>query len=96
MLPSTIEDSAPLTVIESLVSGTPIISTISGGIPEYAIDNSAILLERDDNLVDNIAKTVIELLNNPLKLKDMSENAKNVSKELTKEKFFEDFCNIMN
>ena len=37
VLPSIWNDPAPLTIIESLVSGLPIITTNSGGIPEYAI-----------------------------------------------------------
>lgn len=92
VFPSILEDSAPLTIIEALVSGLPIISTNSGGIPEYAINGSAILLKRDEKMVENLAKTIDELLYNENKLKEMSNIAKNVSKNLTKEKFYEDFC----
>ncbi len=93
ILPSIWDDSAPLTVIESLVSGLPIISTISGGIPEYAINGSAILLARDEKLVENIANSIKELLEDNEKLSNMSKIAKEISKDLTKEKYYLDFCN---
>lgn len=92
ILPSIWDDSAPLTIIEALVSGLPIISTISGGIPEYATNGSAILIKRDGDLVDNIAKSIDVLLNDGDKLKKMSDVSKDISKNYTKEKFYNSFC----
>ena len=51
VLPSIWDDPAPLTIIECLVSCLPIITTDSGGIPEYATNGSAIILNRDDILL---------------------------------------------
>lgn len=95
VLPSICEDAAPLTVIEALVSGLPIITTRSGGIPEYAKDGSAIILEKDGNLVENLTITIDELLNDENKLHEMSQKAKVVSKDLTLERFYSDFCNLI-
>ena len=61
VLPSIWDDPAPLAVIESLVSGKPLITTRSGGIPEYADEQSAIILERDDRLVGKLAKSMVKL-----------------------------------
>lgn len=53
VLPSIWEEPAGMTMVEAVVSGLPLITTNSGGIPEYIPDNVAILLNRDVNLVDN-------------------------------------------
>lgn len=95
VLPSIWNDPAPLTIIESLVSGVPIISTNSGGIPEYATEKSAILLERDDLLEQNIAKNIDVLLSDSKKLNLMSESALKVSSELSRKSFYDNFCNLI-
>lgn len=96
VLPSIWDDPAPLTIIESLVSGLPIITTNSGGIPEYAKDESAIILEKDNNLVDNLVSSIEYLLNNSSKRNEMSKNSKRISKELTLENYYKNFCKIFN
>ena len=60
-MPSIWDDPAPLAVIESLVSGKPLITTRSGGIPEYADEQSAIILERSDQLVDQLANAMTKI-----------------------------------
>ena len=95
VLPSICEDAAPLTVIEALVSGLPIITTRSGGIPEYAKDGSAIILEKDENLVKNLTISIDSLLEDENRLSEMSKKAKEVSKDLTLENFYNNFCNII-
>lgn len=95
IIPSIGNDAAPLTIIEALVCGMPIITTNSGGIPEYAINDSAVILERNENLVNNLANTIDELLNNKERLAEMSKNAKKISKELNKETYYENFINII-
>ena len=83
-----------MTVIESLVSGLPIISTSSGGIPEYANEGSAVLLNRDDKLIDNISIEIENLLSDDNKMKMMSKQAKKISSNLTKENYYDDFCSL--
>lgn len=95
VLPSIWDDPAPLTVIESLVSGLPIITTNSGGIPEYATDGSAIIIERNKDLVENLSKSINWLLNDEAKLKEMSISAKKVSKDLTLNNYYNNFIDIM-
>ena len=54
-LPSIWDDPAPLAVIESLASGRALITTRSGGIPEYADEGAAVILERNGELTTNLA-----------------------------------------
>ena len=52
-----------------MASGLHIITTNSGGIPEYAKDGCAIILERDENLVNNLASSLSLLIKNKSKRK---------------------------
>lgn len=96
LMPSILEDSAPLSIIEALCCGLPIITTDSGGIPEYAINGSAIILKRDDKLINNIADSIDLLLEDETKLKKMSSISKDVSKDLTLQYFYNEFCKFLN
>ena len=91
VLPSVMEDSAPLTIIESLNCGLPIITTDSGGIPEYAKNGTAIIIKRNKDLVENLAKSIDDLLTNSNKMKNMSKKAYEVSKEFTMNSFYKNF-----
>ena len=95
VLPSIWNDPAPLTIVESLVSGLPIITTNSGGIPEYATNGSAIILQNNEKIVQNLSKSIDYLLNNPLELEKMKIKAKDVSKNLTLENYYLGFVNII-
>ena len=61
VLPSMWDEPAGLTMIESLACGTPVITTRSGGIPEY-VEGCAIVLDRTDNLPREIANNIDLLL----------------------------------
>ena len=64
VLPSIWEEPAGLTMVEAAMSGTPVITTNAGGIPEYMSSPMAILLDRDENLSQNISDNIKEILNN--------------------------------
>lgn len=61
VLPSMWEEPAGLTMVEAMACGTPVITTKSGGIPEYVAD-AGIVLERDENLSREIASSIDLLL----------------------------------
>ena len=52
------------TLIEAMACRKPVITTISGGIPEYTGQGNCILLKRDDNIENNLAINVKNLLEN--------------------------------
>ncbi|WP_321426543.1 glycosyltransferase family 4 protein [uncultured Bacteroides sp.] len=87
VVPSIWEDPFPTTVLESLAAGLPLIVTRSGGIPEAVNENCAIILERDHNLITNIAESVLKLYNDKCKRHFMSIHAKNRSFSFDKEKY---------
>ena len=91
VLPSICDDAAPLTIIESMASGLPIITTNSGGIPEYAKNGCAIILEKDKDLVINLQLQMEKLLQDDEKRKDMSKISMQNAKNLTVENFYKNF-----
>lgn len=96
VLPSMWNDPAPLTIIESLASGLPIITTNSGGIPEYANSESAIILDRNTDLKHNLASAIDEMISDDEKRQSMSEEGKKISRDLTLENFYNNFINSIS
>ncbi len=93
--PSLCEDAFPLSVLEAMASGLPIISTYSGGIVEQVTSKNAILLERNDNLVDNISSAIDSLYNDKEKKASMSNESVKQSKKFTLEKYYDGFVEIL-
>lgn len=91
IIPSMWDDPAPLTVIEAMTAGLPIITTNSGGIPEYANPKCAEILKRDKYFVRNLSKAIDRLLKNKKKRKKMSRESILASCKLTREMFYKNF-----
>lgn len=93
VLPSIWDDPAPLTIIEALKSGLPIITTFSGGIPEYVSKECSIILDKNDNdkLVKELSKNIEILLVDENKIKGMSRKSVEISKNLTLENYYMNF-----
>ena len=70
ILPSIWDEPAGLTMLEAVASGVPLITTNSGGIPEYVSNYGAIILDVDDNLVSNIANNMEKILSENTTLND--------------------------
>lgn len=81
-LPSIWDDPAPLAVIETLASGRALITTVSGGIPEYADDRSAVMLKRDKALTDNLVKAMRDFASDPVKRKSYGEHGRELAERL--------------
>lgn len=95
VMPSLFQEPAGLVCIEAQATGTPLIATKVGGIPEYVGENSAILVEKDEKLVDNLAKAIDALLNDEELCKIMSEACVLNASKYNTNKYFGDFCDII-
>lgn len=96
VVPSIWNDPAPLTVIETISSGIPLITTNSGGIIEYANSECAIILDRDEMLVENLTKSIEVLLEDSKKRCEMSNSGKIISREWTVENYFKNFIHLIS
>ena len=75
VIPTIIEEAAPLACVENMAAGLPIIITNSGGMPEYAGKKCSIIVEKDANLQYSLAKQIKDLIENKDKRKAMGRYA---------------------
>ena len=95
ILPSMWNEPAGLTIIEAMAMRLPVITTISGGIPEYADNTCAFLLERNENIVDEI-KEKIDLLVNDKDLRlEMGLKAEEKAKIYNIDNYYNNFKKII-
>lgn len=88
--PSMWEEPGSLVNQEAFASGLPLISSYSGGTPEYTKDTEAILIVKDNNFITNLSNSMKELANDKIKQKEISESEINISKYFSKERYCED------
>lgn len=74
VLPSRTEGS-PISIMEAMVSGLPVISTKAGGIPEIVVDNETGLLVQPGQ-PQEIAKAIIRLLSHPDQMRTMGNKGR--------------------
>jgi glycosyltransferase involved in cell wall biosynthesis len=91
VIPSVWDDPFPTTVLEAQATGLPIISTRRGGIPEEVTEESAILLDTDECIVDNMATAIRDLYQHPEKRKALGQAGLLHSQYFNKERFAKDF-----
>lgn len=96
VLPSTGQDPAPLTIFEAMASGLPIITTYSGGIPEYASDECALFCKIDNDIETNLKKNMEQLTVNKEKRMLMGNNSYERAKLFSTENYYRDFVSIVN
>jgi glycosyltransferase involved in cell wall biosynthesis len=96
IVPTLIEEAAPLVVLEAMSVGRPLIVTDSGGIPEYATEACAIILKRDEALVDNLAASITAIKDDAALRESLSEGSKERSKLYTKNIFYTDFIGLFD
>lgn len=95
VLPSMWEEPAGLTMIEAMACGTPVITTRSGGIPEY-VDDAAVVLDRDQRLSQNIAKSVDLLLRDKRMYDDYSlRGIKRIQSHFSSEDYIDRFVKLI-
>lgn len=96
VLPSLWNEPAGLTMVESVASGVPLITTRVGGIPEYIDSQWSILLNNDESLVENLAKSIDEVLANYNLYKNKAMcGQKDVCQRFNEHVFYKNFVRIM-
>lgn len=93
VIPSQIDDSAPLVLIESLTCGKPVIASNCGGIPEYTNNDCAILIDLNKDYISNLSNAMKKLLEDDILRKKMSSEALIQSQRYNTEKYYNDFIN---
>ena len=96
VLPSMWEEPAGMTMVEAVVSGLPLITTNSGGIPEYIPDEFAYILDRNKELINNISRCILRIKNRTTDNAISNEEHRNkFIDQIGLEKYFEGFEYIL-
>lgn len=96
VFPSMWEEPAGLTMLEASAAGIPVITTVSGGIPEYLPEEYVYFIKRDDDIVNNLSKAICEVLANYDNWKEKAEKcSKYIINNYSEERYFADFISAL-
>lgn len=96
VVPSVFNDPAPLVIIEAMSAGLPIITTGTGGISEYCNKDCAIFLDKDKDMVRELAFQIRILGMNKELCKKMGKASKSRAKEFTDYRQYKSLVNLLN
>jgi len=96
VMPSIFQDPAPLVCIETQATGTPLLATKVGGIPEYTGEDCAILIEKDENLINNLKEKMELLLKDEYLRRELSKAGKTNSLKYNTKNYYEGLCSIID
>lgn len=74
----------------------PVITTYSGGIVEYTDKNSSILCNKDERLEKELEENIIKIIENKKLSNKIAENGYKKAKEYNLQKYYEEFCKIID
>lgn len=95
VLPSMWDEPAGMTMVEAVVSGLPLITTNSGGIPEYIPNDLANFLDRDNDLVSNISFHIMQLKNKEINNDGLAVEHDMLKQGLCLKNFYDSFSRII-
>lgn len=96
VLPSIWNEPLGLTMIEAQLSGTPLITTNKGGIPEITNVKNSILLEVTNTFTEDLAIAIDDVIDNPKIWKEKAKVArKEVKNRLSERVFYENMLNSL-
>lgn len=91
-LPSVWDEPAGLTMIEASAAGVPLITTRSGGIPEYLDSEFVNYIDRGSDIVSHLRNAIIWTLDHRVEASDKASKASDyVIKNYSESRFYNDF-----
>ena len=94
-VPTLIEEAAPLTVLEAMAEGLPLIVTNSGGVAEY-VDESTALTIGKENVVKDLSRAICYMKEHPEVRKKMSDAARKQSKKYDEAIYYKNFIEVID
>lgn len=96
VFPHNCDEAFGLTVVEAMASGIPIITTNDGAIPEVVQGTETIVLDKkSQHLIDDIACSILKIINDNDFLKKMSITGKKRAKMFSTENYYKNFIKIL-
>ena len=94
-VPSLVEEAAPLTVLEAMAEGIPLIVTKSGGAIEYVDESTALIIDRE-NIVENLKRAICYMKEHPEDRRRMSEKEKLQSRNYDEMVYYKNFVKMLD
>lgn len=88
-------EAGALTNIEAQASSLPVVTTISGGIPEYSNPESRILLPIDEKLEQNLYDKLMWLYENPRVCQEIGGKNAEFARQFSQENFYKNFLHAL-
>ena len=95
VLPSMWDEPAGMTMIEALACERPLITTYSGGIPEYVGQGGCALIKRDENIVLNITMAIENAFDDPDQTRLIAIKGKENVSRYTEEHYYDLLMDIL-
>lgn len=95
VFPAMWEEPAGLTIIEAMGKAIPVITTDAGGIPEYVDEESAVVIQRTDSFIDDIACSLVKVKTNPDWAGTIARRGKIKASEYSTANYYKKFTEIM-
>ena len=95
-VPTLVEEAAGLVAVEAMACGRPILATRSGGMPEYLEGSQAVLVERSENIADQLAWSIRMLYEHPALCAEMGAAGAKRAKDFSVERYYNEFVRIVH
>ena len=94
-VPTLVEEAAGLVAVEAMACGRPVLATRSGGMPEYLEGSQAMLVERGENIADQLAWSIRMLYEHPALCAEMGAAGAKRAKDFSVERYYNEFVRIV-
>lgn len=96
VLPSLCEEAFPLTTLEAMASGLPVIITDSGGMPESINSKCGIIINKDINIELSLIKEMELLINDEEQRSKMSKEARKQASKFSNSEYYSNMVKCIN
>lgn len=94
-LPSLWEEASALVSIEAMICKKVMLATRSGGAPEYLDENNSLIVEKNENVVDNLKRGILELYSKKNELEEMGLKAYEHAKKFNSINYYNDLFKLL-
>lgn len=95
VVPSVCYEAFPLSTLEGMASGLPVVVSDAGGMLEQVTEETGIVVKRGKNFVDDLADSILSLLSNPQKMHYMGRQAQMRARDFSDEKMYNRFMELI-
>ncbi|MGN0984497.1 MAG: glycosyltransferase family 4 protein, partial [Gemmiger sp.] len=94
-VPTMVEEAAGLVAVEAMACGRPVLATRSGGMPEYLAGSEAVLVDRSDDVIGQLAWAIRMLAEHPALCAQMGDAGARRAQAFSVAAFYEEFVRIV-